>query len=544
MSPRRLATGLAGAAAVISLITLAARVVGFGRWLVYSHTVSGLCVGNAYSAANQVPNVLYEVVAGGALAGAVVPLLAGPLGRMADHPDRSRAQVDQISSALLTWTLLVLVPVAVLLTALAGPLAGTLVDEAACPGGTQLAARFLRVFAPQVVLYGIGVVLTGILTAKHRFVGPALAPLLSSLTVIAAYLTFGWVVGPSRQVRADPAALPAVGEALLAWGTTAGVAVMTLPLLWPVLRSGVRLRPTLHFPSGVAARARSLAGAGVAALMAQQASVVAVLMIQRSSGDPATLNIFQYTQAVYLLPYAVLVVPLATAAFPRLSRHAALAERPEFARAAATTTRVVVLISFVAAGLLIAVSGPVADFFGALDRADVQVMAPALAAMAPGLVGFALIAHLSRALYALERGRAAATATVAGWLVVVVAMTGFAFLLPGRLAAVALTAGNTVGMSVAAVALLVAMRRAAGSESLDRVPASLVTGLVAGTAGAAAGWVCAGPLGDWLAARVTSALLGALATGLAAGVVALTVAGAVLLAGDRDTVRLVLRRGR
>ena len=54
----------------------------------------------------------------------------------------------------------------------------------------ELAARFLLVFAPQVVLYGIGIVLTGVLQAHRRFAGPALAPLLSSLLVAGAYLLF------------------------------------------------------------------------------------------------------------------------------------------------------------------------------------------------------------------------------------------------------------------------------------------------------------------------------------------------------------------
>lgn len=279
--------GLAGAAALIGIITLAARIVGFGRWLVYANAVSSLCVGNAYSAANQVPNVLYEVVAGGALTGAVVPLLAGPLSRAGlGDPSASSGrsgEVDHIVSALLTWMAIVLVPAALVLMALAGPIADALVNDSTCPGGTALAARFLRVFAPQVVLYGFGVVLSGVLTAKHRFLGPALGPLVSSVTVIASYVTFALVVGPGRQVRNDPAHLPAAGEAVLAWGTTVGVAVMTLPLLVPVLRGGVRLRPRLAFPAGVARRARSLAGAGIAALLAQQATVVAVLLLAREA---------------------------------------------------------------------------------------------------------------------------------------------------------------------------------------------------------------------------------------------------------------------
>lgn len=531
---RRLGAGLAGAAALIAVITIGSRVVGFGRWLVYSQTVSGLCVGNAYSSANQVPNVLFEVAAGGALAGAVVPLLAGPLARAAG------AEVDRIVSALLTWTVLVLVPVAAALALASGAIGAALVDEEVCPGGGELAGRFLLVFAPQVVFYGVGVVLAGVLTARHRFVGPALGPLVSSLIVIGAYLAFAVAVGPGTEVRNDAADLPAAGGAWLAWGTTAGVAVMTLPLLIPVLASGVRIRPTLRFPDGVARRALSLAGAGVAGLLAQQASVVAVLALQRESDDAATLNIFQYTQAVYLLPYAILVVPLATAAFPRLSKHAATGDSRAYAAAVAVTTRAVLAMGIIGAAVLVAVAGPVAEFFAHLDRADVGAMGPTLIAMAPGLIGFGLIAHVGRALYALERGRAAAAATVTGWLVVTAVMVVLGRLLSGSTVATGLGAANSVGMTVAGLGLLYALRRHAGSPALAGVGRSGAVVCLVSSAGALVGWF----VGDRLADQWARGLLEVVVAGIAAAAACLTVVLAGLLLADREDLRLLLRRGR
>ena len=66
----------------------------------------------------------------------------------------------------------------------------------------------LRVFAMQLPLYGVGVVLTGVLHAHRRFTWPVLAPLLSSLTVIGAYAAFAAVEGPGtgrRRASAGPA---------------------------------------------------------------------------------------------------------------------------------------------------------------------------------------------------------------------------------------------------------------------------------------------------------------------------------------------------
>src|SRR5690625_2100465 len=139
---------------MIAAITVLSRAVGFVRWFVQSATLGDSATANAYSTANMLPNVLFEVAAGGALAGAVVPLLAAPLAR-ALHRD-----VNRIASALLTWTLLVLVPLGALVALLAGPIVSLLPDSVGSDVATQhwLATYFLRIFAIQIPLYGVGVV--------------------------------------------------------------------------------------------------------------------------------------------------------------------------------------------------------------------------------------------------------------------------------------------------------------------------------------------------------------------------------------------------
>ena len=237
--------GLAGSAALVAALTLAARLVGFGRVFAFSATVGAGCTGDAYAAANQLPNVLFEVVAGGALAGAVVPAVAAAMAR------GGAGEAGRVASALLSWSLLVLTPVALLLAAVAGPLTGLFLRDPTCGGFGDVATRMLVVFAPQVPLYGIGIVLGGVLQAHHRFAGPALAPLLSSAVVIAAYLAYAALAGPAHGAVGF---VPSRGaELMLAGGTTLGVVALSLPLLVPVRRAGVRLRPTLRFPPGTAA---------------------------------------------------------------------------------------------------------------------------------------------------------------------------------------------------------------------------------------------------------------------------------------------------
>lgn len=532
MRLRRVVGGLAGAAAMIAVVNVASRVVGFGRWLAQASAVGPTSLGDAYNSANTLPNVLFEVIAGGALASVVVPLLAVPLARSL------RRDVDAVASALLGWALAVLVPLGGLVAVAAHPLAWAFM-RGASEAEVEVAARLLQMFALQIPLYGVGLVLTGVLQAHRRFFWPALAPLLNSLVVIGALFLFGSQV-------ADPAVVPTevAGDALavLGWGTTAGVAVMSLPLLVPVRRLGVRLRPTLRFPTGMATRARSLALAGVGALLAQQASVVVALALANRFGTDGTWPVVLYTQAVYVLPYAVLAFPLATAALPRLAEHAANGDADRFAGLSARTTRAVLAVSAFGAGVLAAVAPAVEEVFAAVvpGGADVGGMTEGLTWLAPGLLGFALILHVSRALYVLHRGRAAVLATALGWFVVAAVAVAAVLLLTGgsrdRVGTLTgLGVATTVGMAVAGVGLLVALVRAAGSAAVIGVPR---TGVVA-----VAGGVVGGVLGRWLVDALAGdgwvAALGAAAAGAGVVLVVMVAAGAL---GDRGLLGTLRER--
>ena len=271
--------GIGRAAVLIGAITMLARVIGFGRQVVFAHTVQASCLGTAYTTANMVPNIIYDIVMGGALTAVVVPVLAGPaLSGSAD-----RGQVRQISGALLTWTVLLLVPVSAVVALAARPLVSLLLGATpGCPRPDMVAVatRMLVVFAPQILLYGLAVVLYGILQAHRRFAAPALAPVLSSLVVIEErYFWFG-AIGNGYQDMLRP--VPAAAWIVLAAGTTAGVAALVATPLIPAARLHLTLRPTLRFPAGVGARVRSLATAGIATLIAQDASVAVVIVLANS----------------------------------------------------------------------------------------------------------------------------------------------------------------------------------------------------------------------------------------------------------------------
>ena len=548
--------GVFAAAGLIAVVTLAARVFGFGRWLVFSQSVGATCVGSVYQAANQIPNVLFEVAAGGALAAVVVPIVAGQLAR------GDQGQATQTMSAMLTWALTALVPLSILMAALAGPLSLLLVDGQRCAGSADLMAAMLVVFAPQVALYGIAIVLAGVLQAHRRFLAAALAPLLSSVVVMASYLLFSAMAQGSGN---DLSRLPDQASTVLAFGTTLGVVALSLPLLIPLRRAGIRLRPTWAFPEGVARRAGALAGAGLLALIAQQIAVLVTLWVSEHRGGTGTLNVYTYVQAVYLLPYAVLAIPVATSAFPVLaagtrdtrdtrgtrdtegtSMIGQASQQGSAEWTLASSARAITVATSVGGAVLLAIASPTGAFFSALDagrhspagRDALGALPDALSAFAPGLVGFGLAALLTRAMYVQGRPAVAAALVALGWLIAAsVPLVVLSDDAGPRNTLLSLGLASSVGMTVAAVGLVVAVRGSWGPKALQGLGRTAAVALGAGVLSATAGRGLAAALRpDGLTAGALVALLVA--------VVVVTMCAISIWIGDRQAVRLAIAKVR
>ncbi|MEP7017076.1 MAG: lipid II flippase MurJ [Actinomycetota bacterium] len=567
------APGVFAAAGLIAAVTLVARVFGFGRWLVFSQSVGTTCVGSVYQAANQLPNVIFEVAAGGAMAAVAVPIIAGQLAR------KDEAAATRTGSAMLTWALTVLVPLSILMAAAAAPLSSLLVPRQACAGSTDLMASMIVVFAPQIALYGVGITLAGVLQAHRRFLGAALAPLLSSAVVIATYLLYGVLAQGNGD---DLARLPSQASTVLAAGTTLGVVALSLPLLIPLHRAGIRLHPTWAFPDGVARRASALAGAGLIALVAQQVAVLVTLWVSQHRGGTGTLNVYTYVQAVYLLPYAVLAVPVATAAFPAMASgpdRTAMATGPDQTAMATVSAqadrvtasaqiaggpgqtpvdqaqgtlvasvRAITAATCAAAAVLFAIAGPTGAFFSALDagrnspagRQALAALPDALSAFAPGLVGFGLAALLTRALYIHGRPAVAGGLVGLGWLIAAVLPLVLLQNSAGpRKTLQSLGFASSLGMTIAAIALVVAVQRAWGPRTFRGLGRSAAVALGSGVFSAAAGRALAESL------HPTGLVAGA-SVALVVAFAVMTVCVASIWVGDPESARLVaakLRRG-
>ncbi len=526
---RAVAKGVGAAAALIAALTLLARLAGLGRNLVFARTVGTTCIGDTYVAANTVPNIIFEIVAGGALASLVIPLLSGAIA----SGDKERAQ--RTASSLLTWTILILAPVSGLIAIAARPLAEALLSGSTCGGAVELGTRMLLVFAPQVVLYGVGIVLTGVLQAHGRFAGPALAPLLSSVVVAIAYLLYRLSAGVPESVED----LGTNAELVLSVGTTVGVVVLALVLLIPLRRTGLRLRPSLGFPAGVAPRVRRLAAAGIVTLAAQQIAVVVAIRLANDGAPAGTQVLYLLAMTVFLLPWGALAVPLATSAFPRLSASFEHGDETAYRATLAPTSAAVLIACLLGSAVMIAAAEPAARIFvqgtGVPDsELTVARLAGTIVAFAPGLAGYGLVAMLTRALYARGLWKQPTAAVVGGWILTVVADVGLAIALPDSARGVALAAGHSLGVLVAGIALIVVTVRCAGRDALG--------GLIRIAAAALLAVLVATVLGRLLArAWDGGGVIQAVLQVMAVSSVVLVIVGAVMMVLARAPAREVLR---
>ncbi len=525
--PRRVPAGarIAGAATLIAVLTVLARLAGFGRTMVFAWAVGDNDLGDIYLAANLIPNIIFEIVAGGALASLVVPLLA------AAAAAGDSAEVGRTASALLCWTLALLVPLAGLVALAAGPVVAALAGDASA-AEVQAGTQLLRIFAPQLPLYGIGIVLTGVLHAHRRFAWPVLAPLLSSLTVAAAYALFVVVDGRGTPVaEVSPAGLLVLGA-----GTTLGVVVLAGCLVPPVWRLGIRPRLGFRFAPGVRSRIGGLAGAGASTLAAQHLALLVVLW-RGLSGPEGSWVLFTLAQTIFLLPWAVLAVPVATAAYPSLADSAATGRADHYAATLASTSRAIMLLTLLGSAALTALADPVATLLAHLmptaDLASADRLAAGIAGFAPGLIGYGLFAVLSRALYARGDTGRAALAAVAGWAAVAAAAVALAALLPASDRVVALTVANSIGMTVLGGALLAGVAAGAGRVALAGLLRAGIVGLIAAGLATAAGRGVV----EWIRWSEPPAVGSVVGSGMLAGVAVGAVFGVVAWALDRRDVR-------
>ena len=388
--------------AVMAAGTAVSRLSGFVRAALLSYALGAGVHADIFTLANSLPTALYILLAGGVFNAVLVPQLI----RAQQHdPDGGEAYTNRVVTVAGTF----LVVVTVVLVA-AAPLIVDLFAPAYDGGVRDSAVAFTRYCLPQVLFYGMFVLVGQILNARGSF-GPMMwAPIANnvlSVAVIAVYIVFfGHAEG------AELGGGYSVGQELvLGVGSTLGILAQLLILVPYLRRAGFVFKPRFDVrDSGLGHTLRL----GIWTVLFVVVNQIAYVVVQRLATTGAAeggtgVTIYANSFLIVMVPHSIITVSLATAVLPRLSAHAAAGDGAALAGALSSTLRnaLAVIVPFVALLPLIAPDlARVVFAYGAAAGA-VPDYVPTLSLFGVGILFFTFHYLVLRGFYALEQNRTA-----------------------------------------------------------------------------------------------------------------------------------------
>jgi putative peptidoglycan lipid II flippase len=464
---------LARGAAIITVATAASRVTGFIRVVVVAWAMGTTFLANTYQTANTAPNLVFELVAAGALTSIFVPTFVEYLAS-----DRRR-EGWHAANALTSVALVVLLGLSALV-ALAAPLimqALTLgvADDALRADEIALGSTFLRLFALQITLYGAGMIMTSALHAHRRFAMPAIAPIFNNVVVIGVYLAYAVMRGGEAPSVDD---ITAAETFLLGAGTTLGVVAMTVCLI-PQLRGlGWRFRFSWN-PSHPAVRKGARIGAWALGYAGgyQVGLIVVLILANRVEGGVAA---YQWAYTFFYMPHALFAVPVFNVLFTAMSEHVAKGERTELLGRLRDGLRMLAFILLPISALMLATAEPVSQLtleYGSMTPDGASLVARVLAAFAVGLPAYSAFLVFTRGYYALGDTRTpalvnAGTIAFASGVGVI-----FFFTFSDDWSVPGLALGHSLGFIAGSIVMTRLFSRQVGSIGSTKLSASLMRSL-------------------------------------------------------------------
>jgi putative peptidoglycan lipid II flippase len=461
-------TGVLRSILSISAATVLSRVTGYVRLSAQAAVLGVGVVADAYALAILLPSLIYELFLGGILYSIFIPVLVD---RMTSHGGED---ARRLTSALFTLVL----PLMALLTLLGVIFAGPLVAlvGAWSPSGansptdarqtTDLAVLLFRIFALQMLFYGVSTIATGVLQAHRRFFLPTFAPVLNNLIIVASFVAYFFLQEGDRETAVY----------VLALGVTVGVAVMALALVPTMLSLGYRPRPQLGHPA-LLPTAR-LAGPMVVLVAASVGFQLLAARLATGFGAYAELT---YAFTVFSLPYGIFVVAIATALMPELSEKHSRGDVEDYRDTLSFGLRTIVFVVVPSTVGLVVLAEPIVGvLYQRLNFGPeaTQRVATLLIAYSVGLLGYSAYFFLVRAFYSRQNTKTPAILNVG----ILFAYAALAYGLSYLLGAVGVVLALSIAYAVLALLALGATRREIGRLDGRHLLTSLAKILTAGGA--------------------------------------------------------------
>jgi len=377
---------------MMSSLTAMSRVTGFLRIWATAFALGATGLMSAYSIANNIPNMIFELVAGGIIAALFIPSF------MDAREDGGEEGAWRFASHVFNLAVISLGLIALIGTLWPAPFIWTQtfrLPEGSSEALVKTAEVFFRFFAIQVVLYGAGSVISGLLNSQRKYFWPAIAPVFNNLFAIATMLAF---VALKDDLR--------LATTVLAVGTTFSVFMMFAVQVPALIKTGAKYSfgIGLHDPA-----VRRMLRLAVPTVVYVLTNLVAVSFRNASAlaVSEKGVSVLAYAWVFYQLPYGILAVALATAVFTELSEAAGKKDWVDFKATFARGLRITGVLMLPTSAVLIALATPLISLYrvGAFKQKDVPIVAGALRYWAVGLVFYAGTMYVLRAFYSLKDTR-------------------------------------------------------------------------------------------------------------------------------------------
>ena len=428
---------LVRAGMIVSAAFLASRVLGWVRVIVIGNVFGGESAQlDAFYAAFRIPDLMYQLVAAGALSAALIPMLAELFAADA------RARAWRLVSTIVNLMLIVLAIFGTLVVITAPWLVETVIAPGFDAPTQALTVDLTRIMVLSATFLALSAAASGVLNARGRFAAAAIAPLGYNIAIISGALFLA----------------PSMGAIGLAIGVVVGAIVHLVVQLPAVRQLGYRWVPRVDMADPVTKRTLALMAPRAIGLGASQITFVVVTALATNLGVGA-VTAFTIAFTLLQIPIGVIGVPLGVVLFPSLSREVATGNRAEFVDLLTRALRflTVLMLPIAAIGAILRVE-VVAVLFVGFERSVIELTADTLLAFLVGLVAHALIAVLARAFYALHDTRT----PVAIAVVAVVINTTLAVVLVEPLGLPGIALAIAIAAWLEATLLLVLLRRRVG----------------------------------------------------------------------------------
>jgi putative peptidoglycan lipid II flippase len=450
----------------ISAATVLSRATGYVRVAAQGGILGTFVVADAYALAVLLPSLIYELFLGGILYSIFIPVLVD---RITSHGEED---ARRLTSALFTLVLPLMAFLALLGFVFAGPLVALVVglspaaeiSPAATRETMDLAVFFFRIFAVQMLFYGVTTIATGVLQAHRRFFLPTFAPVLNNLIIIGSFAAYAFLERDDR------------GLALyvLAFGVTIGVAIMALALVPTLFALGYRPRPQIGHPALLPTA--KLAGPMVVLVAASVAFQLLAASLATGFERYAELT---YAFTIFSLPYGIFVVAIATALMPELSEKHSREDVEGYRETLSFGLRTMVFVVVPSTVGMIVLAEPIVGLLyqrGKWDAQDTTIVAALLVAYAVGLLGYSAYFFLVRAFYSRQNTMTPALLNVG----ILIAYAALAYGLSYFFEAVGVVLALSIAYAALAILALITTRREIGRIDGRRTLVSLAKILAAG----------------------------------------------------------------